>query len=229
MLFKLSKIYLVSIWKKKISNRKNTKLFFEMIFIIEIEKLRFLHASPMDSHNMFVYLCIVCTHRFSFPQLYDEPVHTRWQITTWMLLLPICFACVCVCLPSALFPFPSLFFSIWFGFTHLRIFLLPSPLRLSSDVSLGNKLLHPNTSEKSSRTIRAYTYYANMVHLNIYLIRTVDATRIWLIWDRNLSHNFKLRMVECNNSSNNNGNLRMFAPSRSPSLLSFIRLIKSRA
>lgn len=120
------------------------------------------------------------------------------------------------------FLFPSFFLNlIWlFSFAvYVCAFLFcfifeQSPLPLQVPSFTGNKLLHSNTSEKSVCT---WLYvYANMVHLNIYFNRTVDATRIWLIWDRNLCHNFKLK--EWSNIQQQKQHLSMFAYSLSASI-----------
>lgn len=118
----------------------------------------------------------------------------------------------CVCLYSFFLISPLL--PILFGFpplpTHGTFFRIHfEPLAFHLRGFSRNKLLYSNTSEKILRTIYNIHAYvdANQVHLNIYLSRTVDAMRIWLIGDRNLSHNFKLRMVE----HNTNGNLWIFA------------------
>lgn len=171
----------------------------------------------------------------------DEPVHTRWQIATWILLSPICFACVYVCL-YRLFSIPLFFSQFDLAFlvcclcmcVSFLFYFRTTPLPLQVLSFTGNKLLHSNTSERSVCT---WLYvYANMVHLNIYSNRTVDATRIWLIWDRNLCHNFKLK--EWSNIQQQKQHLSMFAYSLSASIArslarshspSFIRLIKSRA
>lgn len=168
----------------------------------------------------------------------DEPVHTRWQIATWMLLSPICFACVYMCVFVYVFFYPLLFFS-WFELAFLVCCLCVHVLfcfsfepsfapSLCSQILLEtNCFIHIHV-EKSV----CIHVYANMVHLNIYLSGTVDATRIWLICDRNLRHNFKLK--ECSNITTTTPGvfecLLTFALSyfivRS---LHHIRLIKSRA